>query len=91
MRQNLWKTKSKCPIELPGSPAMGQNQRNSKQKWLIERLYETKLVEKQVKMSHRIARTSLYGLPCTTKLSFCTIPKNFPLSRIHFPAGNLYA
>jgi len=91
MRQNLWKIKPKCPIELPGSPAMGQNQQKLKQKWLIERPYETKFIESQVKVSHRIVRTSLYGLPCTTKLSFCTIPKNFPLSRIHFPAGNLYA
>ena len=40
---------------------MGQNQWKSKQKCLIERLYETKLVEKQAKMSHRIARIPCYG------------------------------
>jgi hypothetical protein len=34
---------------------MGQNQRNSKQNWLIEQHYETKFVENQAKMSHRIA------------------------------------
>jgi hypothetical protein len=46
---------------LPGSPAMGQNQWKSKQKCLIERPYETKFVENQVKVSHRITRIPCYG------------------------------
>lgn len=40
---------------------IGQNQQKLKQNWLIEQLYETKLVEKQVKMSHRITRIPCYG------------------------------
>jgi hypothetical protein len=40
---------------------MGQNQRKSKQKCLIERHYETELVDNQAKMSHRITRIPCYG------------------------------
>jgi len=40
---------------------MGQNQWKSKQNWLIERHYETELVDNQAKMSHRITRIPCYG------------------------------
>jgi hypothetical protein len=40
---------------------IGQNQQKLKQKWLIERLYETEFVENQAKMSHRITRIPCYG------------------------------
>jgi hypothetical protein len=40
---------------------MGQNQQKSKQNWLIEQHYETKFVDNQAKMSHRIAWIPCYG------------------------------
>jgi len=40
---------------------IGQNQQKLKQNWLIERLYETELVDNQAKMSHRIAWIPCYG------------------------------
>ncbi len=40
---------------------IGQNQQKLKQKWLIEQHYETKFVDNQAKMSHRIAWIPCYG------------------------------
>jgi len=40
---------------------IGQNQQKLEQNWLIERHYETELVDNQAKMSHRITRIPCYG------------------------------
>ncbi|MCB7071792.1 hypothetical protein LIZ76_18030, partial [Caldibacillus sp. 210928-DFI.2.22] len=53
--------KPNCPIGLPDSRSMGQNHQKMERKCLIERLYGTKLVGKQAKLSHRLARFVFYG------------------------------